>query len=208
MKTDTFDHSIQIIIHKLKNAILMLKPNWFINIQHNSRGFVNEALAMRFVLATSKCKLFSMSWSRCYNSVSKSRLQRQTFRTFKFILTNVLQFLIFCRYVRKKSLLTLHLPNSLLGTDLVTMALFTIGTAPFRKSISGAEKIKKLQRKEGKSLLRKVLEKCLNSMQYISVSAGFDRIYREVQLISHKILRLKNSLFWNIFSGEEVVESL
>ena len=75
------------------------------------------------------------------------------------------------------------------------MALFTIGTAPFRKSISGAEKIKKLQRKEGKSLFRKVLEKCLNSMQYISVSAGFDRIYRVVQLISHKILRLENSLF-------------
>ena len=49
----------------------------------------------------------------------------------------------------------LHLPNSLLGTDLVTMALFTIGTAPFRKSISGAEKIKKLQRKEGKSFIQK-----------------------------------------------------
>ena len=146
---------------------------------------------MRFVLATSKCKLFSMSWSRCYNSVSKSRLQIQTFRTFKFILTSHKCITIF----RKKSLLTLHLPNSLLGTDLVTMALFTIGTAPFRKSISGAEKIKKLQRKEGKSLFRKVLEKCLNSMQYISVSAGFDRMYREVQLISYKILNHKKSLF-------------
>ena len=54
-------------------TILMLKPNWFINIQHNSLAFANEALAMGFVLAP-KCKLFSMSWSRCYNSVSKSRL--------------------------------------------------------------------------------------------------------------------------------------
>ena len=90
----------------------------------------------------------------------------------------------------------LHLPNSLLGTDLVTMALFTIGTAPFRKSISGAEKIKKLQRKEGKSLFRKVLEKCLNSMQYINVSAGFDRIYREVHIKFYTNSLFLKHIFW------------
>ena len=52
----------------------------------------------------------------------------------------------------------LHLPNSLLGTDLVTMALFTIGTAPFKKSISGAEKVLKLQRKESEFHFEKFWE--------------------------------------------------